>query len=72
MGLSLASILLVYTGASVARAFSLLLELLLALAVTPQNGLSATGSFMVIGLFGLIIAMVVNIFLDQPNWNLYR
>ena len=34
MGLSLASILLVYTGASVARAFSLLLELLPVLAFT--------------------------------------
>ena len=49
--------------------FSSLLERLLTLAftVTPRSGASAMGSFMVIGLFGLIIAMVVNIFLGSTQ-----
>ena len=66
MGLSLASILLVYTGASVARAFFITPGLSL-YGYSTKRSLSAMGSFMVIGLFGLIIAMVVNIFLGSTQ-----
>ena len=36
---------------------------------TTKRNLSAMGSFMVMGLFGLIIASVVNIFLAAPGCN---
>ena len=59
MGLSLASILFVYTGASVARAFFITAGAFAGLSLygyTTKRSLSAMGSFMIIGLFGLIIA----------------
>ena len=68
MGLSLSSILLVYTGASVTRAFFITAASFGALSLygyTTQRSLSAMGSFLVMGLFGLIIAGVVNMFLHS-------
>ena len=70
MGLSLASILLVYTGASVARAFFITAGAFAGLSLygyTTKRSLSAMGSFMVVGLIGLIIASVVNIFLASTQ-----
>jgi FtsH-binding integral membrane protein len=66
MGVSLASVLLMFSTASVARAFFITAGAFAALSLygyTTKRSLSAMGSFMMIGLFGLIIAMVVNIFL---------
>ncbi len=66
MGISLASVLLMFSTASVARAFFITAGAFAALSLygyTTKRSLSAMGSFMMIGLFGLIIAMVVNIFL---------
>ena len=68
MGLSLSSILLVYTGASVTRAFFITAASFGALSLygyTTQRSLSAMGSFLVMGLFGLIIASVVNLFFQS-------
>ena len=68
MGLSLSSILLVYTGASVTRAFFITAASFGARSLygyTTQRSLSAMGSFLVMGLFGLIIAGVVNMFLHS-------
>jgi FtsH-binding integral membrane protein len=65
MGLSLSSILLVYTGASVARAFFITAAAFGALSLygyTTRRDLSAFGSFLIMGLFGLIIASLVNLF----------
>ncbi|RZO30840.1 MAG: Bax inhibitor-1/YccA family protein [SAR116 cluster bacterium] len=65
MGVSLASVLLMFSTASVARAFFITAGAFAALSLygyTTKRSLSAMGSFMMIGLFGLIIAMVVNIF----------
>ena len=65
MGVSLASALLMFSTASVARAFFITAGAFAALSLygyTTKRSLSAMGSFMMIGLFGLIIAMVVNIF----------
>jgi FtsH-binding integral membrane protein len=65
MGISLASVLLMFSTASVARAFFITAGAFAALSLygyTTKRSLSAMGSFMMIGLFGLIIAMVVNIF----------
>ncbi len=68
MGLSMSSILMVYTGTSVARAFFITSAAFGALSLygysTPRD-LSAFGSFLVMGLFGLIIASIVNLFLQS-------
>ena len=66
MGLSLSSILLVYTGQSVVQTFFVTAASFGALSLygyTTRRDLSAIGSFMVMGLFGLIIASLVNLFL---------
>ena len=65
MGVSLASVLLMFSTASVARAFFITAGAFAGLSLygyTTKRSLSAMGSFMIIGLFGLIIAMIVNIF----------
>ena len=66
MGLSLSSIFLVYTGASIARVFFITAAAFGALSLygyTTKKNLSGMGSFLVMGLFGLVIASLVNIFL---------
>jgi FtsH-binding integral membrane protein len=66
VGLSLSSIFLVFTGASITRVFFITAASFGALSLygyTTKRNLSAMGSFLIMGLFGLIIAMVVNIFL---------
>ena len=73
MGLSLASILMVYTGASVARAFFITAGAFAGLSLygySTKRSLSAMGSFMVIGLIGLILASLVNIFLASTQLDL--
>ncbi len=68
MGLSLSTILLVYTGASVYRAFFITAAAFGALSLygyTTKRDLSAMGSFLMMGLFGLIIASVVNLFMHS-------
>ena len=68
MGVSISSILLIYTGASVARAFFITAADFGALSLygyTTKRGLSAMGSFLMMGLFGVIIAMVVNLFMHS-------
>ena len=68
MGLSLASILIIYTGTSVARIFFITASVFGAMSLygyTTKKDLTAMGSFLVMGLFGLIIASLVNIFLQS-------
>ncbi|MEL6744817.1 MAG: Bax inhibitor-1/YccA family protein [Pseudomonadota bacterium] len=68
MGLSLSSIFLLYTGASIAQTFFVTAAAFGALSLygyTTKRSLSGMGSFLMMGLFGLIIAMVVNIFLQS-------
>ncbi len=68
MGLSMASIFLVFTGESIARTFFIAAAAFGALSLygyTTKRDLSAMGTFLMMGLFGLIIAMVVNIFLGS-------
>nr|WP_272213991.1 Bax inhibitor-1/YccA family protein [Marinicella sp. W31]MDC2879927.1 Bax inhibitor-1/YccA family protein [Marinicella sp. W31] len=67
-GLSLSSIFIMYTTASVVQTFFITAASFGALSIygyTTKRDLSAMGSFMVIGLFGILIAMVVNIFLQS-------
>ena len=70
MGVALSSVLMVYTGASVARAFFITAGAFAGLSLygyTTKRSLSAMGSFMVIGLFGLILASIVNIFMASTQ-----
>ncbi|MDA0238622.1 MAG: Bax inhibitor-1/YccA family protein [Proteobacteria bacterium] len=66
MGASLASIFLVYTGTSIARVFFIAAGTFGAMSLygyTTKKDLSGWGSFLFMGLIGVVIAMVVNIFL---------
>lgn len=68
MGLSLSSIFLVYTGASIGRVFFITAAAFGTLSLygyTTKKDLSGWGSFLVMGLFGIIIASIVNIFLGS-------
>jgi FtsH-binding integral membrane protein len=70
MGASLSSIFLVYTGASITRVFFISAASFGALSLygySTQRDLSAMGSFMIMGLFGIIIASLVNIFLKSSG-----
>ena len=61
---------MVFSTASVARAFFITAGAFAGLSLygyTTKRSLSAMGSFMIIGLFGLIIAMIVNIFLASTQ-----
>jgi FtsH-binding integral membrane protein len=66
MGLSMASIFLVFTGASIARVFFITAAMFGAMSLygyTTRRDLSGWGSFLFMGLIGIIIAALVNIFL---------
>jgi FtsH-binding integral membrane protein len=70
LGLMLSSVFLAYTGASITRTFFISAAAFGALSLygyTTQRDLTPVGSFMVMGLFGLILAMVVNIFLKSSG-----
>ncbi len=66
MGLSLAWIFQVFTGVSIAQTFlitSIAFAGLSLYGYTTKRDLSAMGTFLMMGLIGLVVAMIVNIFL---------
>ncbi|MCV6599192.1 MAG: Bax inhibitor-1/YccA family protein [Alphaproteobacteria bacterium] len=68
MGLSLSSIFLAYTGVAIFRAFTVSACMFLSMSLygyTTKKDLTSMGSFMVMGLFGLIISSLINIFLKS-------
>ena len=68
MGLSLSWILLVYTGVSVARVFFITSATFGAMSIygyTTKRDLTKMGSFLMMGLIGIIIASIVNIFMKS-------
>ena len=68
MGAFLSSVLLVYTGASVMSTFVTCAAMFGGMSIygtVTKRDLTGMGSFMMMGLFGLIIAMIVNIFLQS-------
>jgi uncharacterized protein len=70
LGLMLSTIFLQYTGASITRTFFISAASFGALSLygySTQRDLSPIGSFLVMGLFGLILAMIVNIFLKSTG-----
>lgn len=68
LGMSLASIFLIYTGASIARVFfisSSMFGFMSFYGYTTRKDLSGMGSFMFMGLIGVVIASLINLFLQS-------
>ena len=68
MGASLSSIFLVYTGASITRVFFITAGTFGAMSIygyTTKKALTRLGSFLMMGLIGIIIASIVNIFMKS-------
>jgi FtsH-binding integral membrane protein len=68
MGLSLGGIFLVYTGTSIARVFFITAATFAAMSLygyTTNADLSRMGAFLLMGLIGLVIASLVNIFIGS-------
>jgi hypothetical protein len=68
MGMSLSFILLVYTGSSVFKTFavtSAMFGVMAVLGYTTKTDLTKFGSILMMALFGVIIAMVVNMFMHS-------
>ncbi|MGB6535877.1 MAG: Bax inhibitor-1/YccA family protein [Xanthobacteraceae bacterium] len=70
LGLVLSSVFVQYTASSVTQTFFVSAASFGALSLygyTTQRDLSPVGSFLIMGLFGLILAMVVQYFLQSPG-----
>ncbi len=68
MGLSLSTLLVIYTGASVTRVFFITASVFGAMSLygyTTKKDLTGIGSFLIMGLIGLMIASLVNIFMKS-------
>ncbi len=68
MGISLSSIMLVFTGASVASTFLVTAIAFAALSLygyTTKKDLSGFGTFLMMGVVGLFVAMLINLFLQS-------
>ncbi len=73
MGLSLSSIFLVYTGSSIAATFFATAGAFAGLSLygyTTKKDLSGWGSFLIMGVIGLLIASVINIFMQSSTLEL--
>jgi len=73
MGLSMSTIFLVYTGASIAQTFFATAAAFLGLSLygyTTKKDLSGMGTFLIMGVIGLLVAMVINIFLQSTMMQL--
>jgi uncharacterized protein len=73
MGLSMSTIFLVYTGESIAQTFFVTAAAFAGLSLygyTTKRDLTAMGTFLVMGVVGLLIAMLVNVFLQSTMMNL--
>lgn len=70
MGLSLSSIFMIYTDLSIVRAFLTTAATFAAMSLwgyTTKRDLTQMGSFLMMGVIGLIIASIVNIFLKSTQ-----
>ena len=68
MGLSLSYIFVLYSHASIARVFFITAGTFAGMSLygyTTKRDLTSIGSFLVMGLFGIILAMLVNLFLQS-------
>lgn len=70
MGLSLSAIFLIYTGESIARAFFVTAGTFGGMSLygyTTKRDLTGMGSFLIMGLIGLILASLVNLFVQSSG-----
>jgi FtsH-binding integral membrane protein len=70
IGLSMSALLVVFTGASIGPAFFAAATAFASLSLygyMTQRSLSAMGSFMVMGVIGLIVASLINLFLHSSG-----
>lgn len=68
MGLSLSYIFLLYTGASIAKTFFIAASMFGAMSLygyTTKRDLTAMGSFLIMGVIGIILALIVNAFVQS-------
>ena len=68
MGLSMSTLFLAFTGASIAQTFFATAAAYLALSLygyTTKRDLSGLGTFLIMGVVGLLVAMLINIFLQS-------
>jgi FtsH-binding integral membrane protein len=68
MGLSMSTVFLVYTGTSIAQTFFAVAGAFMGLSLygyTTKKDLSGFGTFLIMGVFGLLIAMVINMFIQS-------
>src|SRR3546814_7640851 len=73
MGLSLSTVFLQYSGTSIAQAFFATAAAFAGLSLygyTTKKDLSAMGTFLVMGVVGLIVAMLVNLFIQSSALDL--
>jgi FtsH-binding integral membrane protein len=73
MGPSLASIFLVYTGTSIATTFVATAAAFTGLSLwgyTTKRDLSALGTFLIMGVVGLLVALVINMFVRSTGFQL--
>ncbi|MBN8829305.1 MAG: Bax inhibitor-1/YccA family protein [Sphingomonadales bacterium] len=73
MGVSMASIFLVFTGMSIAQTFFIAAAMFTAMSLygyTTKADLSKFGAFLIMGVVGILIAMLVNLFVGSSALNL--
>ena len=73
MGLSLSSIFLVFTGISIAQTFFAVAAAFAGLSLwgyTTKKDLSGWGTFLIMGVVGLLVAMLINLFLQSAAMQL--
>ena len=69
MGLSMSSIFLVFTGISIAQTFFAVSAGFAGLSLwgyTTKKDLSGWGTFLIMGVVGLLVAILINLFLQSP------
>ena len=73
MGLSMSTIFLVYTGTSIAQTFFAVAAAFMGLSLygyTTKKDLSGIGTFLIMGVVGLLVAMLVNLWLQSSAMSL--
>ncbi len=73
MGISLSTIFLVYTGASIARTFFITAAMFGGMSLwgyTTKKDLTGFGSFLMMGFWGLFIGFIINMFLGSTQFDL--
>ena len=73
MGLSMSTIFLVYTGVSIAQTFFAVAAAFMGLSLwgyTTKKDLSGWGTFLIMGVVGLLVAILINMFLQSSAMHL--